>query len=396
MKKLLVLALLVVFVFGCEPPGQVVATGAPDGVNSRSSSLLGTWTYGPYYDWGYAERNSYVSTSWPIRGFWVEVYHHFSYYSGTVNDGTATIGANEVLVGGAAYASGYAASLTSGPFLTASNPVIDPYPSYGLDEDDQPIYCDARSWHGRSQGAAYQQTPHTLLVEAVGMKLGGPYFGSNNVIVGANCYLKRSALLEYMRYTWSADSAMTAHPHIVANTYKGFQLLSGGAEVLDTGGAGNFLTDSYGYIDYSYGYPLGKWYVASKDHMYSSPARIRAYAIGMIQNTGRESGSLPNGCNNMNNSSYPADLASMNDLSRAVSIPGGDHYARLDNTPDEESGHMGVVIGVGVRTTYNGYGRMISGLYLLNTFIYVRTKDCTVADSGTVIPQLRGIYLDND
>lgn len=75
----------------------------------------------------------------------------------------------------------------------------------------------------------------------------------------------------------TGDSGWAPHPEATAKTPDGFILLGGGAKVEWEPGPGNLLTGSFPSTDRS-------WTVRSKDHLVSSPANIRSWAIGLRRN----------------------------------------------------------------------------------------------------------------
>lgn len=217
---------------------------------------------------------------------------------GDLVQGSVTVPDDYVLVGGGAY--NYQGE--PGSFLTGS------YPS-----------SDLRTWYIESKGRP-GVTPYYLACYAIGLKIEG---------------LSSADLRNYIRLT-SATSGVASQPSASASlTGSGYTLIGGGAKV-NWSGAGNFLTDSH---------PAGTdnaWYVASKDHITSSPASITAYAIGITKD-------IPN----FGTLDIGSDLAtlvpqclSVNEGSIAVKIPQG-----------------WVLTCPGGAARYRQYGRMIIGMY---------------------------------
>lgn len=76
------------------------------------------------------------------------------------------------------------------------------------------------------------------------------------------------------RFTEISERA--AHPKVSAGNLFPYVMVGGGASVDYGSGVGNLLTESY---------PSGySWVAASRDHLVSSPAKVTAYAIGLMSN----------------------------------------------------------------------------------------------------------------
>jgi len=160
-----------------------------------------------------------------------------SYGDAQMNVGAALVPSDYVLIGGGAYTT----NTSAGGYLTGSYP-----------------YLPSNSWYASSKDH-WSADPHTLRVIAVGLKIDG---------VSATT-LRNS--LQFVNSNWS--SPVAAHPTNSISVSAGYNLISGGANISWVNCNGNLLTASY---------PSGStWNVASKDHVYSCPANIQAYAIGI-------------------------------------------------------------------------------------------------------------------
>jgi hypothetical protein len=118
---------------------------------------------------------------------------------------------------------------------------------------------DLTAWLGSSKDHVDPQA-HVLTTYAIGMRIAG---------------MSREQLLGAIHIS-TGDSGAAPHPEATATLPDGFVLVGGGAKVEWTG-AGNLLTASFPSTDRS-------WTARSKDHEESSPANIRAYAIGLREN----------------------------------------------------------------------------------------------------------------
>jgi hypothetical protein len=376
MKKLLVLALLVVFVFGCEPPGQVVATGDDQVVSPGGEVNAG--------------RPSGVLGPFPDESDQVELYYHWAVGYGYQNNVSVGVGANEVLVGGGAYVQSQG-GLSVGGLLTGSCPYWD--------DPDAGNYCIG--WTGQSKNHIISWY-HGLLVYAIGMKLKKvprSYWKDE--------YIPREIVQNYVRYD-SAYSSLAQHPTARVECPGTWMIISGGAMVLNTFGDngsgtnpyGNYLTASYwdgiggngGLYDHG-----GAWVASSKDHIYASPAIIMAIAI-----------SIANGPI-MNNA-----IPNFGDM-RVIHI----NSASLNTTAtrpgriDMSSGYSGTywwpstrtwcVTGAGALDQYNGMGRMLTGINVspwgsvstsFGCSVYVTDKDHIYGDTSLLTAQLTMIQFD--
>ncbi|WP_420577334.1 hypothetical protein [Ekhidna sp.] len=157
-------------------------------------------------------------------------------YRSSHDSHSVNVGSGYVLIGGGAYTIG----VSEGAYITESRPSTN-----------------KRTWYASSKDHGGRPDPHKLTVYAIGIKLRG---------------LTRDQTASYVKINVGNYSSFQAHPDSYVDMPTGYHLIGGGAEV-DWSGSGNLLTASY---------PDGnRWRVASKDHLVSSPARIRAFAIGI-------------------------------------------------------------------------------------------------------------------
>jgi len=155
---------------------------------------------------------------------------------GQILSADCSVESDFVLVGGGAEIEGLG---NPGALLTAS------YPDGNL-----------TTWHARSKDHHYIYN-HKLRSYAIGLKLSG---------------LSSTQLRSRIYYTWDT-SGYSAHPSITAELPPGYTLLGGGAYADYGTGQGLLLTDSR---------PDGiQWVAQAKDHIYSSPGTVTAYAIGI-------------------------------------------------------------------------------------------------------------------
>src|SRR5258708_6383243 len=139
--------------------------------------------------------------------------------------------------------------------------VWDPNGSYNFTPpgamltESRPDFAN-NAWVGSSKDHL-QPYYHTLLVQAVGMKLNG---------VTAN------QLRSYM-FVASSTSSLASHPTAGLALPGGYIMLGGGA-FDNWSGVGNLLVASYPISNIA-------WWTEGKDHLQSSPATITAYVIGI-------------------------------------------------------------------------------------------------------------------
>lgn len=157
-------------------------------------------------------------------------------YKSSHDSHPANVDDDFVLIGGGAYTIG----VSEGAYITESRPSTN-----------------KRTWYASSKDHGGRSDAHKLVVYAIGIKIRG---------------LTRDQTASYIKINVGNYSSLQAHPDNFVDMTTGYHLVGGGAEV-DWSGSGNLLTASY---------PDGnRWRVSSKDHLVSSPARIRAFAIGI-------------------------------------------------------------------------------------------------------------------
>lgn len=145
-----------------------------------------------------------------------------------------------VCVGGGAYVQ------ASGPggLLTAS------YPG-----------SDKETWYARSKDH-HGPDAHYLTVYAIGMKLNG---------------ISESQLKSYIsHFTWPSSQSVS-RPSNAVTIPSNYEVLSGGVRI-NWSGSGNLLVASLPYTAAS------AWIGYGKDHMYSSPASMDIWAVGILDN----------------------------------------------------------------------------------------------------------------
>jgi hypothetical protein len=401
MKKLLVLFLLVVFVFGCQPPGAVVATGAPDGardVNSDAakSPVIFTTKYGPFYD---------CSGS-------IETWIHAAVTYGNHNTVMAEVGPDEVLVGGGATVSG------GYGLLTGSFPFLDKQWELG---DGITDFSYGTKWVAQSKDHIVGSN-HYLWVQAIGMKL------RTQKPLDPNSYLPRSDVLKALRYV-SGVGTYTQHPTAYAYSPAGFsRVISGGAQVLNPfEQPGNFLTASFAPSNYI----AKSWFAASKAHGgYYSPSYLISYAICIIDNTGRGDDGLPDpldgrlpavpnfGNFNVRYFHYAPNYNSWSCQFAPIYFPAYTPGNITLHQPLEQINSAGVddmtlgilpyrytqngkpfvmsLTGVGAFDCYQGDGRLLTSLWFVNNgySVVIKDKDHVYPDSTWLYPQAMMIYKD--
>jgi hypothetical protein len=160
---------------------------------------------------------------------------------------------------------------------------------------------------------------------------------------------------------WQCDwSPVAAHPHAECQIPDAsYVLVGGGAEISDAGNpaaAGGLLTASYPSSD------LTTWLADSKDHVFQSLHKLRAYAIGL----------------KLDGVSAPS-LSSQMLLKADTSIP-AQHPEVSTPVP------IGfLMVGGGAKTNYSGAGQLLTESYPLDaTTWHARSKDHSFSDEGTV------------
>lgn len=239
---------------------------------------------------------------------------------GQLNSGFVDVPPDYVLIGGAAQCT----NIDAGAFITECRP-------------DWPN----NRWVAESK-SHIDTDDHTLRIYATGLKIDG---------------VTPETLRSVMIVQPSTPSSSQGHPNNYAWLPSGYTVVGGGAKV-NWSGWGNLLVQSN---------PSGQgWFVSSKDHIYSSPATIDAWVIG-IQNY------IP-GYGNI-----------------SVKIRSNTHYsnsgvsiARIGPTliafPDV------FTLSIGAFENYNtsGYGRMLEGISPTFPSSTAQSKDHKRACSGTL------------
>ncbi len=195
-----------------------------------------------------------------------------------------------------------------------------------------------KGWRGEAKAHLYGNGVWWFEVTAIGIRLK-----DNN-----GNYIPQEQLKNSLRI-FSKTSSVTGHPSASASVSTGFKLVSGGAKV-NWSGNGNLLTASY---------PSGNsWIVKSKDHGVPSAASITSYAIGIKHN-------IPN-------------FGSLSVLTNSdcSNVSGG--FARKEiRTP---AGY--VTVSGGAKSTFNGWGRLLTQIVAAKPGTSVRSKDHGVRDGG--------------
>jgi hypothetical protein len=185
---------------------------------------------------------------------------------------------------------------------------------------------------------------HSIHVYAIGLKIQG---------------VSAATLRSVMQAVKSSPSSLVSHPTNQVSVNTGYTLIGGGAKV-DWTGYGNLLVDSYPSVNF--------WYVASKDHIWSSPARITAYAIG-IQNYIPGFGYI----DVFGNDTWY--------ISTGCCLGSGNYYLSYF--------HPSVTACMGAHSYYNNPngGRMLTGMrpqYYLDTNVAGSSKDYSTPSGGSL------------
>lgn len=304
MKKLIFLLALIAFACA-DNQVQIPEYNVQKLVGGYSTSALDYTSTASYNDWSNTVHTIVVETIWSPK---------------QQNYGAAALPADYVLIGGGAYTN----NTTPGAYLIGS------YPDFTYD-----------SWWAFSKDHAVANS-HTLRVFAVGLKIDG---------------VTKSALKSAMTFVTAQSPTPVAHPTSQVTVGAGYNLIGGGANTsYNTTWPGNLLTASY---------PSGNtWYVASKDHIYSCPALIISYAIGIPSTVAGFNGQLEVQWQRNSPVVYGSGIK---DAQYALSLQPG--WAPACS---------------GGQATYSA-GRLLTGLrppFAGNGSFYMTSKDCNVGDSG--------------
>jgi hypothetical protein len=344
MKNLVLVALVLVVVVGLVSPAK-----------ADNSVVLGVCCTGRDYS------NTIETT----------VHYAYTLRSGE-NQVAAYIAPDEVLIGGGAY-------ITNGDstaFLTGSLPLIGGSRGYG--------------WVAQSKNRR-DPTPHYLFAYAIGMRLYQPSTGLP---------IPAASVQPYVKYTM-ATSGYLQHPSATASAPTGYEVVAGGAMVWDYSEDGlpnNFLTSSYPVIQDTgayEGWGTG-WTASSKEHGFYSPAHITAYAISIPHNDHTDFSVLPYGDIRINYKYIGGDREFIErSLATSPSTPGRvDAGASVGGKTGQGMAGMRAT-GVGGKTTYGGWGRMLTCLYVGSTSVAACDSDDEGPDAGTLSAVSIGIHLDD-
>jgi hypothetical protein len=377
MKKLFIVALLMVFVIGCEKPAPVSPTGsdkAPLPATRIAANPSVLTVDGPYYD---GTRR-------------VELYIHWAEVYGRHNTVSVNVGPDEVLVGGGAAVTSWKPG-DPGALLTGSYPLWD----------NQGAGNSFVGWTAESKDHIFPYN-HWTAAYAIGMRL------KNNFNTG---YIPQATVQSCVGWVTSGVSDYASLPTARVQCPPGWLIIAGGARVVAPFGEdginiyGNYLTESYaegvtwgGDEDGIAG--GGAWVARSKDHIYPSPARIMAYAI--VIKCQMNNATIP-GFGDMNVKCVTGGLVlqtTPNTIGLLVDMP-------VEGTdPNGESilrfGTGWLISGVGALDQYNGWGRMLTriGFQVGNTSsgfnaTTVSDQDYYYPDSGTLTSQYFAIKADS-
>ncbi len=257
---------------------------------------------------------------------------------------TTRIPEGYVCIGGAAQVSRSGSGVdpnSPGALLTISAPTT------GSDE--------YKGWSVEAKAHLYGGYEIKLTVGAIGIRLKDD---DGN-------YIPVNVLKESLR-VFSNTSSVASHPSTSVSVSNGYKMIGGGAKV-NWSGAGNLLTASY---------PEGNsWNVKSKDHGVSSPASITAYAIGIkniIPNFGSLDTMVISDCrtvitgDELEDVSFPWDSSYPYNTEYGITSPGG-------------------------KSTFNGAGRMLTGIGSNLQFAAALSKDHGWADSGQICTYTIGV-----
>ena len=189
-------------------------------------------------------------------------------------------------------------------------------------------------WHVKSKDHV-RADPHYLYAYAIGMKIDGV----------SSDYLRSKMIVT------QKTSGVANHPNTFITLPSNYLLIGGGAKA-NWNGAGSLLVHSY---------PNGNtWYAKSKDHLVVDRSSVTAYAIGI------ENISFPGVQFIETGSSYNSSYISWGQSLNTTSIPTG-----------------WVTTCPGGRTTFNGWGRMLMGIYPNNSNMAQSiSKDHSHASNG--------------
>lgn len=238
-----------------------------------------------------------------------------------------------VLIGGGARVSNFSnTSFGVNALLTAAYPKDDgTFSTYAADSKDH-----------------IQSYSHRLWVYAIGMRM----YDASMIPLDAS-YVKT-----YMNISKTVSSS-SQFPTATACPPSGYTTLSGGAKI-NWSGEGNLLVQS----GWPSSYPC--LFAKGKDHKKVSPATIESYVVS-ISNTIPEFGPLEFASHQGGHSSNPYQQES---ITLQATHPFTGNY---------------LVAGVGARTDYIGWGRLLFEMYPVNaTSIKVSDKDHIDPDQGTL------------
>ncbi len=190
---------------------------------------------------------------------------------------------------------------------------------------------------------------HKLQAYVIGMRISG---------------IDAYTLRQYMSLSENT-SGYFAHPNTAVSVPAGYRLVGGGAKVNWTGYGNLLVTSEPDDI-------LTTWSVASKDHAYSAPCSITAYAIGLkssIPNWGSFLFSVVSAQQNANSSSYLTVSANV----------------EADK----------VLTCIGASSGYSGYGRLLYAMYPQFSIrsVTASSKDHLNTDVANASLRIRGIQI---
>jgi vibriolysin len=271
----------------------------------------------PYYQvekTGTVVTKTYWDASHQVR---IQVYEAQAPVANHHSGFVVNVGADEVCVGGGADA--------CGGYLTESRPLAD-LSGWSVGDKDHII-----------------SKIRPLSVNAIGLAL----FDINGN------QISRNVLLQYISL-FSQTSTSAPHPSLAVSVPNNMKLIGGGAKV-NWSGWGNMLVKSY---------PLSSnaWCAESKDHVYSSPATITVYAIGINPN-------IPI-FGTLDIQTISAYVSAWKDNSTSVVLR------------DYPTGY--VLACLGANATSEGFGMMLTTMWSNYSTVCTISNSCFYADRGNL------------
>jgi hypothetical protein len=170
-------------------------------------------------------------------------------------------------------------------------------------------------------------------------------------------------------------TAQLAHPDATCAVEPGFVLVGGGAEIMGEPQPGGLLTYSFPGDD------LKTWYAGSKDHVYSSPHQLRAYAIGLRLRRA--------------NGTFVSEADLRQEIYRVQGAFAGPSSAPIASAPLSNNANYrsdDILIGGGAQTIAGGAGQLLTASVPAGNTWFAASKDHWISDPAYLVAFSIGIH----